>query len=51
MPSSDWTMDNDLLASLPGGQAAIDWFGFGPDFHDGAVDRLELSGRDAVPAI
>ena len=41
-------MDNDLFASLPGGQAVIDWFGFCPDFHDGTLDRLELSGRDAV---
>ena len=51
MPSSDWTTDNDFFASLPGGQAVIDWFGFVPDFHDGTVDRLELSGRDALLAI
>jgi hypothetical protein len=44
-------MDRDLFASLPGGQAVIDWFGFCPDFHDGTVERLELSGGNAVLAI
>ena len=39
----DWTTDAELFASLPGGQAVIDWFGFCPDFHDGSLERLELS--------
>ena len=48
MPSSDWATDESLFASLPGGQAVIDWFGFCPDFHDGTLERLELSAGNAV---
>ena len=48
MPSSDWTTDQALFASLPGGQAVIDWFGFCPDFHDGTLERLELSAGNAA---
>jgi hypothetical protein len=51
MPSSEWTMDKDLFASLPGGQTVIDWYGFCPHFHDGILERLELSGGNAVLAI
>ena len=29
----------------------MDWFGFCPDFHDAALDRLEVSGGDAILAI
>ena len=47
-PSSDWATDERLFASLPGGQAVIDWFGFCPDFHDGILERLELSGANAA---
>jgi len=48
MPSSDWATDEKLFASLPGGQTIIDWFGFCPSFHDGTLERLELSAGDAT---
>ena len=48
MPSSDFSTDEELFASLPGGQAIIDWFGFCPSFHDGRLERLELLGGDAI---
>jgi hypothetical protein len=48
MPLSPWTTDENLFASLPGGQTVIDWFGFCPDFHDGTLERLELSAGNAV---
>jgi hypothetical protein len=48
MPSSDWVPDEALFASLPGGQKVIDWFGFCPVFHDGALDRLEVFGGGAA---
>lgn len=51
MSPSDRTMDEDLFGSLPGGQTVIDWFGFCPHFHDGNLERLELSGGNAVLAI
>ncbi len=48
MPSPPLATDENLFASLPGGQAVIDWFGFCPVFHDGTLERLELSdGNDA----
>jgi hypothetical protein len=51
MPSSDWTTDEALFASLPGGQELIDWFGFWPDFHDGELDAFELRNGDGLLAI
>jgi hypothetical protein len=45
MPSSDWSTGENLFVSLPGGQSVVDWFGFCPDFHDGALEPLELVGR------
>jgi hypothetical protein len=47
-PAPDWTTDAELFASLPGGQTVIDWFGFCPDFHDGSLERLELSVGNAM---
>jgi hypothetical protein len=41
----------DIVASLPGGQALIDWFGFCPSFHDATLERLDVSGGNAVLAI
>ena len=43
--------DENLFASLPGGQAIIDWFGFCPVFHDGTLERLELSNGNAALSI
>lgn len=51
MPPSPLATDENLFASLPGGQAVIDWFGFCPVFHDGTLERLELSGGNAVLSI
>jgi len=48
MPPSDWANDESLFASLPGGQAIIDWFGFCPQFHDGHFEKLEIAGGDAT---
>jgi hypothetical protein len=50
-PRPDWSTDEDLFASLPGGRAVIDWFGFCPYFHDSVLERLELSERNASLAI
>lgn len=47
-PSSHWATDEVLFASLPGGQEVIDWFGFCPSFHDGTLERLELSAGSAI---
>lgn len=43
--------DENLFASLPGGQAIIDRFGFCPVFHDGTLERLELSSGNAALSI
>ena len=51
MPPSPVTTDEKLFASLPGGQAIIDWFGFCPVFHDGPLERLELSNGNAALSI
>ena len=48
MPPSDWANDESLFASLPGGQAVIDWFGFCPQFHDGLLEKLELMSGNAT---
>jgi len=47
-PAPYWKTDEELFASLLGGQAVIDWFGFCPDFHDGELEKLELSGGNAT---
>lgn len=39
----DWRTDPDLFASLPGGAALIEWFGFVPSFHDATVEGLKIS--------
>jgi hypothetical protein len=44
-------LDVELFASLSGGQSVIDWFGFCPTFHDGALERLEIEGGNAVLVI
>ena len=46
-PDLDFATDKELFASLPGGQAVIDWFGSCPGFHDAVLEKLELSGGDA----
>ncbi len=51
MSSSDWATDESLFASLPGGQTVIDWFGFCPVFHDGTLERLELSEGNGILTI
>jgi hypothetical protein len=43
--------DAELIASLPGGQQVIDWFGFCPNFHDSVLERLEIASGDAVLAL
>lgn len=48
MPPLEWATDEELFASLPGGQAVIDWFGFCPDFHDGTLEKLELCDDNAL---
>jgi hypothetical protein len=40
---ADWRTDPELFASLPGGAALIDWFGFVPTFHDATLEGLEMS--------
>jgi hypothetical protein len=45
--SPEWATDQALFASLQGGQAIIDWFGYCPDFHDGTLERLQLSNKTA----
>jgi hypothetical protein len=47
----DWITDAALFASLPGGQAVIDWFGFCPDFHDASLERLEFAGGNALLSV
>lgn len=47
----DWNTDAELFASLPGGQAVIDWFGFCPDFHDGSLEKFELSVGNAMLSV
>lgn len=39
---ADWRTDPELFASLPGGAALIDWFGFVPTFHDATLEGLEI---------
>jgi hypothetical protein len=51
MPPSPLSPDENLFVSLPGGRAVIDWFGFCPVFHDGTLERLELSGGNAVLSV
>jgi hypothetical protein len=46
--SQTWATDEALFASLQGGQAVIDWFGFCPNFHDGTLERLQLSNKTAL---
>ena len=51
MSSSDWDNDENLFASLAGGQAVIDWFGFCPRFHDASLERLEIVNGNVLVAI
>jgi hypothetical protein len=51
MSSSDWDNDQTLFASLTGGQAVIDWFGFCPRFHDASLERLEIVNGNILLAI
>jgi hypothetical protein len=51
MPPPPLPTDENLFASLPGGQAVIDWFGFCPVFHDATLERLELSGGSALLSV
>ena len=46
--SADQATDENLFASLPGGKAVIDWFGFCPSFHDATLERVEFSRGKAV---
>ncbi|WP_245447173.1 hypothetical protein [Methylobacterium sp. 17Sr1-1] len=41
------TTDKALVASLPGGQAVIKWFGFCPSFHDATLDGITIAGGNA----
>lgn len=43
--------DVELIASMPGGRALIDWFGGGPSFHDGVLERLEIAAGGATLTI
>jgi hypothetical protein len=45
------SMDESLIASFPGGQAVIDWFGFCPDFHDASIERIEVASGHAILAM
>jgi hypothetical protein len=49
--SSDRDNDKNLFASLTGGQAVIDWFGFCPRFHDASLERLEIVNGNVLLAI
>jgi hypothetical protein len=40
---ADWRTDPDLFASMPGGAALVEWFGFVPTFHDATLEGLEIS--------
>nr|WP_250814275.1 hypothetical protein [Neorhizobium tomejilense] len=51
MSSSNWDNDQNLFASLTGGQAIIDWFGFCPRFHDASLERLEIANGNVLLAI
>ncbi|TDK31276.1 hypothetical protein E2F50_20255 [Rhizobium deserti] len=51
MSSSEWANDQTLFASLTGGQAVIDWFGFCPRFHDASLERLEVVNGNVLLAI
>ncbi|ACS55095.1 MULTISPECIES: hypothetical protein [Rhizobium] len=51
MSSSDRDNDENLFASLAGGQAVIDWFGFCPRFHDASLERLEIVNGNVFLAI
>jgi hypothetical protein len=43
-PAADnWHTDPALFASLPGGDAVLEWFGFVPTFHDATLERLDIS--------
>ncbi|MCF4127880.1 immunity 50 family protein [Methylobacterium sp. SyP6R] len=39
--------DKALFATLPGGQAVIDWFGFCPSFHDATLDGVAIAAGNA----
>ncbi len=39
--------DKALFASLPGGQAVIDWFGFCPSFHDATLESATIADGNA----
>jgi hypothetical protein len=39
-------MDDSAFASIPGGQALIDWFGRVPHFHDGNLFEINLSSGE-----
>ena len=48
-PDTDyWKTDKDLFATLPGGAAVIEWFGFVPSFHDASLDNLEIAMGVAI---
>ncbi|MCQ1780408.1 hypothetical protein NOJ05_24610 [Neorhizobium galegae] len=51
MSSSNWDNDQNLFASLTGGQAIIDWFGSCPRFHDASLERLEIANGNVHLAI
>ncbi len=51
MSSTGWDNDENLFASLTGGQAIIDWFGFCPRFHDASLERLEIVNGNVLLAI
>lgn len=40
---ADWRTDPDIFASLPGGAALIEWFGFVPTFHDATLEGLKIT--------
>ena len=44
---ASWRTDPGLLAEFAGGQAAVDWFGYVPDFHDATLVSVELTGGQA----
>ncbi|NYD92232.1 hypothetical protein [Sphingomonas melonis] len=43
-----WQTEPELFASLPGGAAIIDWFGFMPSFHDAHLADLTISNGTAT---
>lgn len=46
-----WSTDEALFASLPGGRAVIDWFGFVPSFHDSELEWLKVANGAASLAL